>query len=144
MTVNLIYLRVLANPISIVVIISFLLMSRSEKKSCYARVYNPIEVGNIDKTGAEPHDNAVIRACNARYRPNSHLKNDPKSTVFVGRLDKDVTEKDLIKVVHLQCGCNVAHFSNVFSLAVQQTWNIKKRCSCERCCDRILKKVWFC
>ena len=74
-------------------------MSKSEKSwSPYAKVYNPIEVGSIDGTHNDPHDNGIIRACNAFYRPNRILTNNPETTLFIGRLHKDVTEKDLDEV----------------------------------------------
>ena len=66
--------------------------------SPYANNYNPIQVGSIDGTHTEPHDRGIIRACKANYRPNPKLKNKPQATLFVGRLDGDVTEADLKSV----------------------------------------------
>ncbi|KAI9558268.1 hypothetical protein GHT06_015021 [Daphnia sinensis] len=63
--------------------------------SAYAKVYDPIQVGSIDGTHTDPHDNGIVRACNASYHPNRLLKNDPERTLFIGRLDRDVMEKDL-------------------------------------------------
>ncbi|KAK4012070.1 U11/U12 small nuclear ribonucleoprotein 35 kDa protein [Daphnia magna] len=63
--------------------------------SSYAKVYDPIQVGSIDGTHTDPHDNGIVRACNASYHPNRLLKNNPERTLFIGRLDKDVMEKDL-------------------------------------------------
>lgn len=74
-------------------------MSTHEKNSSsYAKVYNPIEIGSIDGTCTEPHDNGIVRACNAKYRPNPLLTSNSEATLFVGRLEKDVTEADLEKV----------------------------------------------
>ncbi|XP_046647176.1 U11/U12 small nuclear ribonucleoprotein 35 kDa protein-like [Daphnia pulicaria] len=66
-----------------------------KKWSPYAGHYNPIEVGSKDGKDIEPHDNAIVRACNALYHPNHLLTNNPQTTLFIGRLDKNVTEKDL-------------------------------------------------
>ena len=74
-------------------------MANLEKQwSPYASVYDPIKIGSIDGIATFPHDRALTRAANARYRPNPKLDNDPKATLFVGRLDEDVTEEDLEKV----------------------------------------------
>lgn len=74
-------------------------MAESDKRwSPYASVYDPIKVGSIDGTATYPHDRAVVRACQATYHPNPKLDNDPDSTLFVGRLDEEVTEDDLTKV----------------------------------------------
>lgn len=70
----------------------------NERWSPYASVYDPIRVGNIDGSDTVVHDKAVLRASNVVYRPNPKLKNDPKATLFVGRLDLEVTEEDLEKV----------------------------------------------
>ena len=69
-----------------------------EKWTPYATVYDPIRVGNIDGSDIIPHDHAVIRACQSVYKPNPHLKSDSQKTLFVGRLDSEVTETDLEKV----------------------------------------------
>lgn len=69
-----------------------------DKFSRYASVYDPLKVGCIDGSGNIPHDNGIVRATSAVYRPNPLLTNNPKLTLFVGRLDKDVTEEDLKEV----------------------------------------------
>lgn len=73
----------------------------SDERTRYATVYNPLKVGCIDGIGSVPHDNGVIRAQTSAYRPNPSLTNNPKSTLFVARLDKHVTEKDLEEVCTL-------------------------------------------
>ena len=60
------------------------------------------EVGSKDGILTEPHDNAIVRACNALYRPNPLLTNNPEKTLFIGRLDKNIDEKDLEDV-----SCNI-------------------------------------
>jgi len=70
----------------------------SNSWSPYALTYNPIKVGSIDGTDTYPHDHGIVRACSASFHPNvSKLKN-PKLTLFVSRLDRSITEKDLEKV----------------------------------------------
>ena len=56
---------------------------------------NILEIGSKDANSTVPHDNAIVRACNAYYRPNHRLTNNPQTTLFIGRLDKNVTENDL-------------------------------------------------
>lgn len=59
-------------------------------------VYDPIQAGSIDGTDTIPHDKAIIRACNATYRPPK-LDTDPKCTLFIGRLNKNTRELDIEK-----------------------------------------------
>ena len=61
-----------------------------DKFSRYASVYDPLKVGCIDGSGNIPHDNGIVRATSAVYRPNPLLTNNPKLTLFVGRLDKTI------------------------------------------------------
>lgn len=63
-----------------------------------AIIYDPLKAGSIDGTDTEPHDKAVIRAQNAKYRPNSKVKGKPECTIFVARLDHRTSESDLLKV----------------------------------------------
>ena len=56
---------------------------------------NILEIGSKDANSTVPHDNAIVRACNANYRPNHRFTNNPQTTLFIGRLDKNVTENDL-------------------------------------------------
>lgn len=63
--------------------------------SALAKVYDPLKAGSIDSTDVEPHDRAVWRAMNARYRPNKDVIGDPQLTLFVARLNKKTTEEDL-------------------------------------------------
>ncbi|XP_078656628.1 U11/U12 small nuclear ribonucleoprotein 35 kDa protein-like [Branchiostoma floridae x Branchiostoma belcheri] len=63
-----------------------------------ARVYNPLRAGSIDGTDLDPHDRAVIRAMDAKYRPNKQVKGDPRCTLFVSNLNPKTTEDSLEKV----------------------------------------------
>lgn len=63
--------------------------------SALAKVYDPLKAGSIDSTDVEPHDRAIWRAMNARYQPNKGVTGDPQLTLFVARLNKMTTEKDL-------------------------------------------------
>ncbi|OAD71225.1 hypothetical protein PHYBLDRAFT_114596 [Phycomyces blakesleeanus NRRL 1555(-)] len=60
----------------------------------YAKEYHPIQVGSIDGTDKIPHDAAVERAQQVKYRPPK-LSTDPTKTIFVGRLNFDTTEDTL-------------------------------------------------
>uniref|UniRef100_A0A8B9L0S2 U11/U12 small nuclear ribonucleoprotein 35 kDa protein n=1 Tax=Astyanax mexicanus TaxID=7994 RepID=A0A8B9L0S2_ASTMX len=63
-----------------------------------AKVYDPLKAGSIDSTDVEPHDRAIWRAMNARYRPNKAVTGDPQLTLFVARLNKQTSEEDLNNV----------------------------------------------
>lgn len=60
-----------------------------------ADVYDPLKAGSIDGTDTEPHDHGIVRAMNAKYKPNKGVKGDPLCTVFVGRLNHCSTEGTL-------------------------------------------------
>ena len=60
-----------------------------------ASKYDPLKMGSIDGTDTEPHDRAVIRAMNAKYKPNKGVQGDPEATIFVGRLNSNTTEETL-------------------------------------------------
>ncbi|TRY93994.1 hypothetical protein DNTS_032816 [Danionella cerebrum] len=60
-----------------------------------ARVYDPLKAGSIDGTDLEPHDRAVWRAMNARYKSNKGVTGDPHLTLFVARLNPLTTEETL-------------------------------------------------
>ena len=84
-------------------------------------VYRPIEAGSIDGTDVVPHDHAIVRAMNANCmihtiittcftklfdnkrnsldnpKDDKKIKGRPECTIFVGRLNKITTEKDLEK-----------------------------------------------
>ncbi|XP_062515157.1 U11/U12 small nuclear ribonucleoprotein 35 kDa protein-like [Corticium candelabrum] len=60
-----------------------------------AKIYDPLKCGSIDGTDTVPHDKAVIRAMNAKYKPNEKVVGDPLCTVFVARLDRDTTEETI-------------------------------------------------
>lgn len=66
--------------------------------SSVAKVYDPLKAGSIDGTDTEPHDRAIVRAMNAKYKPNNKVKGDPQTTVFVGRLNPQTTEDTLLTV----------------------------------------------
>ncbi|XP_058831462.1 U11/U12 small nuclear ribonucleoprotein 35 kDa protein-like [Topomyia yanbarensis] len=55
--------------------------------------YDPIRVGSIDGTDEFPHDRALIRAMESRYKPNDKVVGDSYHTVFVGRLNYSVSEE---------------------------------------------------
>lgn len=78
-------------------------MSEKRRSPYYASVYDPMQVSNIDGSADYAHDRAIIRACKATFRPNLTLKNRPECTLFIGRLDTDVTDKDLEKVSSRFC-----------------------------------------
>lgn len=71
--------------------------------SPYAKVYDPIKIGSIDGTDVEPHDRAIVRAINAEYRPNRHVKGKPQCTIFVSRLNPKTT-KETIKEIFSRYG----------------------------------------
>ncbi|KAH3829726.1 U11/U12 small nuclear ribonucleoprotein 35 kDa protein-like [Dreissena polymorpha] len=57
------------------------------------KVYDPLKAGSIDGTDTEPHDRAILRAMNAKYKPNKSVVGDPENTVFVGRLSPNTDEE---------------------------------------------------
>lgn len=59
--------------------------------------YDPIKVGSIDGTDEEPHDRAIIRAINSKYKPNHKVIGDPNNTIFIGRLHIKTDEETLTK-----------------------------------------------
>ena len=69
-----------------------------EEWSPLARVYSPLQAGSIDGTDTEPHDQGVVRAMTAVYKPNHHVQSDPNATLFVARLHPNTTEEILEKV----------------------------------------------
>ena len=60
---------------------------------------NILEIGSKDANSTVPHDNAIVRACNANYRPNHRFTNNPQTTLFIGRLTDD--ESVLTITIHL-------------------------------------------
>lgn len=74
------------------------MQSEYENWSCYAKVYDPIKIGSIDATDAEPHDKAIIRSINNSYRPNKHVKGRPECTIFVSRLNFNTTKETIQEV----------------------------------------------
>lgn len=62
-------------------------------------VYDPLQVGSIDGTDVEPHDQGVVRAMNAKYHPNKNVKGDPKRMIFLGRLNAQTTEQTIREVM---------------------------------------------
>lgn len=73
-------------------------MSEPESWSCYAKVYDPVKIGSIDGTDTEPHDHAIIRALNSKYRPNRFVKGRPECTIFVSRLSLNTTKETIQEV----------------------------------------------
>ena len=59
------------------------------------KVYDPLIAGSIDGTDTEPHDRAISRAMNVRYRPSKLLKSDPHKTLFVAQLSPRTQERTL-------------------------------------------------
>ncbi|KAK8766721.1 hypothetical protein V5799_006499 [Amblyomma americanum] len=57
-----------------------------------ARSYDPLKAGSIDGTDVKPHDHGIVRAMEATYRTNRHVKTDPRLTIFVARLNPTTTE----------------------------------------------------
>jgi U11/U12 small nuclear ribonucleoprotein SNRNP35 len=70
-------------------------MATGDEWSPLAVVYDPLQAGSIDGTDTEPHDHGVIRAMNAKYRPNQKVKGEPKRTIFLSRLNADTTEQTI-------------------------------------------------
>ena len=62
------------------------------------RKYDPLKAGSIDGTDTYPHDKAIIRAMNAKYKPDKTLKGDPSTTIFIGRLNPQTSEETLEQV----------------------------------------------
>eukprot|EP00731_Ephydatia_muelleri_P024906 Em0016g1177a len=54
--------------------------------------YEPLMAGSIDGTDTLPHDHGVVRAMQAKYRPNKQVQGDSKKTLFVARLSHNTTE----------------------------------------------------
>ncbi|CAH0382933.1 unnamed protein product [Bemisia tabaci] len=57
--------------------------------------YDPLIAGSIDGTDTTPHDNAIVRAMNAKYRPRKFEDGNPYTTIFVWKLRPTVTESYL-------------------------------------------------
>lgn len=117
----------------------------SNSWSPYALTYNPIKVGSIDGTDTYPHDHGIVRACSASFHPNvSKLKN-PKLTLFVSRLDRSITEKDLEKVLfRVRKNRTVKETLGFCISGIYKIWRSKK-CHCsKRHCYWFLKTLWFC
>jgi len=62
-----------------------------------AKFYHPLQAGSIDGTDTVPHDRAVTRAMESKYKPNKRVTGDPDKTLFVGKLNKDTSEATLYK-----------------------------------------------
>lgn len=43
-----------------------------------ATEYDPLKAGSIDGTDEEPHDHGIVRAMNAKYRPNKGVIGKPE------------------------------------------------------------------
>lgn len=59
--------------------------------------YDPLKAGSIDATDTEPHDHGVVRAMEAKYRPNRKVVGDPKKTLFIARLNSKTDEHAIEK-----------------------------------------------
>ncbi|XP_048587345.1 U11/U12 small nuclear ribonucleoprotein 35 kDa protein [Nematostella vectensis] len=62
-----------------------------------AKKYHPLQAGSIDGTDQVPHDNAVWRAMQAKYKPNKQVAGDAGCTLFVGRLSKETRAETLVE-----------------------------------------------
>ena len=58
-----------------------------------ALTYNSLKAGSIDGTDDDPHDRAILRAMQAKYKPNKHVVGDPEKTIFIGRLSPNTDEE---------------------------------------------------
>ncbi|GFW38526.1 hypothetical protein TNCV_3286431 [Trichonephila clavipes] len=67
------------------------------------RTYDPLKAGSIDGTDAVPHDHGIVRAMQAKYKPNKLVVGDPKAAIFVRRLNP-ITEEDALKKVFSSFG----------------------------------------
>lgn len=54
-------------------------------------------------TDAFPHDNGIVRAVNAHYKPNERIVGDPKHTVFIGRLHMKTDEVRKTQYQYFEC-----------------------------------------
>ncbi|GFS00422.1 U11/U12 small nuclear ribonucleoprotein 35 kDa protein [Elysia marginata] len=59
--------------------------------------YDPLKAGSIDGTDDYPHDKGIIRALQAKFKPNKFVQGNPECTVFVGRLGPNTTEETVVK-----------------------------------------------
>lgn len=57
--------------------------------------YDALKAGSIDGTDVEPHDRAIVRALDARYKPNHKVKGIPENTIFISRLNRKTSERTL-------------------------------------------------
>ena len=57
--------------------------------------YDALKAGSIDGTDTEPHDRAIFRAMNAKYKPNKDVTGDPHCTIFISRLSPNTDEEML-------------------------------------------------
>ncbi|EDO42298.1 predicted protein [Nematostella vectensis] len=62
-----------------------------------AKKYHPLQAGSIDGTDQVPHDNAVWRAMQAKYKPNKQVAGDAGCTLFIGRLSKETRAETLVE-----------------------------------------------
>jgi U11/U12 small nuclear ribonucleoprotein SNRNP35 len=75
-----------------------------EKWSPYLdKVYCPLLAGSIDGTDDQPHDRAICRALEAKYKPSKLVQGDPNLTLFVARLSPN-TDEDTIYSAFRQFG----------------------------------------
>lgn len=73
-------------------------MSDTNSWGPLAKVYDPIQCGNIDGTGRDVHDGGIHRALNSTYRPNKGVTGDCRCTIFVGQLNPKTSDETLRKV----------------------------------------------
>jgi len=64
----------------------------------HATFYHPMMAGSIDGTDVVPHDRAIVRAMNAKYKPNKQVKGDPEKTLMVRHLPNQTKEISLRNV----------------------------------------------
>ncbi|OWF53970.1 U11/U12 small nuclear ribonucleoprotein 35 kDa protein-like [Mizuhopecten yessoensis] len=63
-----------------------------DRWSPIATTYDPLRAGSIDTTDRDPHDRGIVKAMNAKYRPNKDVVGSPEKTVFIARLNPKTTE----------------------------------------------------
>ncbi|RUS90240.1 hypothetical protein EGW08_002021 [Elysia chlorotica] len=63
----------------------------------FLETYDPLKAGSIDGTDEYPHDKAITRALQAKFKPNKYVQGKPECSVFIGRLGPNTTEEAVIK-----------------------------------------------
>ena len=63
----------------------------------FVDTYDPLKAGSIDGTDEYPHDKAITRALQAKFKPNKFVLGKPDCSVFIGRLGPNTTEETVVK-----------------------------------------------